>query len=48
MWCLNNAKERSKEEWSILIKQADTRFKLENIIMIPGSLLSILDIKWDG
>ncbi|KAF4633303.1 hypothetical protein G7Y89_g4822 [Cudoniella acicularis] len=45
---VQNAKERDAEEWATLFKQADPRFKLEDIKKPAGSLNAIICAVWTG
>lgn len=43
---LFNAKERDAAEWEALFQDTDSRFKLERIATVPGSLLSVVEFVW--
>ena len=43
-----NAKERTRLDWEALLKEADTRFALEDIVTPAQSVLSIIQIVWRG
>ncbi|OBT82087.1 hypothetical protein VE02_09644 [Pseudogymnoascus sp. 03VT05] len=47
MLVVQNAKERSEEQWIDLLARADSRFKLVNIGRVPA-LQSFLEIKFDS
>lgn len=44
---LHNAKERDMDDWNDLFKQADPRFRLENVKKPRGSRLAILEVVWE-
>ena len=48
MMGLLNSHERDAEEWRTLLLEADVRFTLEDIVTPPGSMLSMLHVKWSG
>lgn len=44
-----NARERTATEWKELVKKADSRFQVEDIVLPRGSALALIDIRWtDG
>ncbi|KAH5652259.1 hypothetical protein HBI51_076110 [Parastagonospora nodorum] len=42
-----NAKERSVEDWTNLLKAADERFAIRNVTQPKGSQLQIIEVQWD-
>ncbi|KAL5115576.1 hypothetical protein ACEQ8H_006552 [Pleosporales sp. CAS-2024a] len=42
-----NAKERSVEDWTKLLKAADERFVIKDVVQPKGSQLHIIDVQWD-
>lgn len=43
---LFNSKEREKDDWVRLLKEADPRFKLLDIKQPPRSKLSFIEVIW--
>jgi predicted O-methyltransferase YrrM len=43
-----NAKERSAEDWTKMLKAADERFMIKDVIQPKGSQLQIIDVQWDS
>lgn len=41
-----NSKERDAEEWESLFQLADKRFKLNRIVVPPGSILAVVEFVW--
>ena len=41
-----NAKERTLEEWKSLINAADARFRLQQVIPLKNSPLSVMEFVW--
>ncbi|KAL7784050.1 O-methyltransferase domain-containing protein [Trichoderma afarasin] len=48
MLVLFNAKERTAEDWTIVFKMADDRFRVNAIKMIPGASVGLIDVVFDG
>jgi hypothetical protein len=46
MMILGNAKERTLEEWKTLFATADSRFRLERVMPLSNSHLSVLELVW--
>ncbi len=44
----HNAKERDLDDWNHLLKQADPRFRLEDVKKPKGSRLAIIEVAWKG
>lgn len=42
-----NAKERTVEDWTGLLKEADRRFVIRSVVQPEGSQLQIIDVQWD-
>jgi hypothetical protein len=47
MGALMNARERTYDEWKLLVQNADPRFKFEQFIDPEGSAMSLMDIRWN-
>ena len=47
MGAVFNSRERTLADWKVLLKEADTRFLLMNVIEPKGSALGILEIVWN-
>lgn len=47
MGALFNSKERTIEEWRVLLSDADPRFVLQGVTEPKGSALGILEVVWD-
>ena len=45
---LHNAKERDREDWVEFIERADSRFVLRSIEKPASSILSFIDVVWEG
>lgn len=45
---LQNAKERTIEDFSTMFKEVDPRFKLTGVNQPDKSFLAIVEITWDG
>ncbi|KAF2730279.1 sterigmatocystin 8-O-methyltransferase precursor [Polyplosphaeria fusca] len=45
---IQNAKERDPDDWSLLFRTADARFKLQEIQKPPQANLSIICAAWEG
>ena len=45
---LFNSKERDRDDWADLIARADSHFVLRSIQRPAGSILSFLDLTWEG
>ena len=43
-----NSKERDRQDWIELLKQADPRFTLIGIQTPPKSELSMVEVMWEG
>jgi hypothetical protein len=41
-----NSRERDAAEWEALFKEADERFKLDRIVSLPWSILSVIEFRW--
>ncbi|KAL6694171.1 O-methyltransferase domain-containing protein [Trichoderma pleuroticola] len=48
MLVLFNAKERTAEDWTAVVKMADDRFRVNAIKMIPGASVGLIDVVFDG
>jgi 6-hydroxytryprostatin B O-methyltransferase len=44
MMTLFNARERNMDEWEMIVKAADSRLKIKNVVTPPGSVLSVLEL----
>jgi hypothetical protein len=45
---LLNARERTAQDWSVLLKGADERFQLTTIHQPPQSTLAVVEVTWSG
>lgn len=45
---LFNAKERERDDWVELFERADSRFVVRSIQKPPGSILSFIEVVWEG
>lgn len=43
-----NGRERGKDEWASLFKQADQRYKFLGATLPPGSRLWLIEAEWTG
>ena len=43
--CFNGA-ERTKAQWIALLRSADDRFVVQNIVRPEGSTMSIIEVVW--
>lgn len=43
-----NAKERTEDEWNLLLASADDRFKIQCITSPPCAVHSIIEVVWQG
>ena len=41
-----NARERDGEEWKMLLKLADDRYLLQEIVRPPGAALALIVAEW--
>ena len=48
MLAMANSKERDRQDWIELLKEADPRFKLIGIQTPPKSELSMVEVIWEG
>lgn len=48
MLALQNAKERTVEDWASLFKEVDTRFQLTKTHQPPKSALAVLEVTWNS
>ena len=48
MLTLCNARERDRDDWEMLFKQADNRFQFVDASVPEGSSLAIIEAKWRG
>ena len=48
MLAFHNGKERDKDDFVELLREADVRFHLEAIRQPAGSRLSLIEILWSG
>ncbi|KAH8694169.1 O-methyltransferase-domain-containing protein [Talaromyces proteolyticus] len=48
MLAFQNARERTAQEWSALLKRADGRFQLTRVHQPPRSVLAVVEVTWDG
>lgn len=48
MMQLQNGKERDPDDWKQLFAETDERFVFESVKQPPGSLLAIIEARWDG
>ena len=44
---IHNGKERTVDDWTMLFKEADTRFRLIRVIQPAMSRLGIIEVGWD-
>lgn len=44
---IGNAKERTLDEWKILLQEADGRFKFREVYQPQGSKLAIIEAVWE-
>lgn len=47
MAAIFNARERSMAEWRSLLREADDRFELRDVVLPPGSALANIDVRWN-
>jgi glutaminase len=45
---LQNAQERTTDDWKTLLKDTDSRFKITSISKPFKSFLSIIEVTWNG
>ena len=43
-----NSYEREKEDWRRIFKEADSRFGPVQFTEVEGTLLGLLEIRWEG
>ncbi|KAI0469792.1 S-adenosyl-L-methionine-dependent methyltransferase [Xylariaceae sp. FL0804] len=43
-----NAQERTVNDWKGILRNADARFVLKDVIQPKGSALALVDVRWDG
>lgn len=43
-----NSRERSLDDWTALLEQADQRLRLSNVVQPFGSMMSAMEIVFDG
>lgn len=48
MLTLCNARERDRDDWEMLFKQADDRFLFVGLVIPEGSSLAIVEAMWQG
>ncbi|KAJ5084748.1 S-adenosyl-L-methionine-dependent methyltransferase [Penicillium alfredii] len=48
MWGLQNAQERTRNDWDTLLRDADPRFKLTRVSKPSKSYLAIIEVVWEG
>ncbi|KAF4633293.1 hypothetical protein G7Y89_g4831 [Cudoniella acicularis] len=48
MGAVFNSRERTVNEWAVLLKDADPRFVLKGVTEPKGSALGIIEVIWDG
>ncbi|KAF3763274.1 S-adenosyl-L-methionine-dependent methyltransferase [Cryphonectria parasitica EP155] len=48
MVSLFNARERTADEWKLLLVNADPRFVMKGVTQPKGSALAIIEVIWDG
>ena len=48
MLAMANSKERDRQDWIELLKEADPRFTLIGIQTPPKSELSMVEVMWEG
>ncbi|KAI4095257.1 MAG: hypothetical protein LQ339_007316 [Xanthoria mediterranea] len=48
MLALQNAKERTAEDWRVLFEGADSRFRLVGVHQPPKSSLAVVEVIWEG
>lgn len=48
MMTLSNARERDRDDWEMLFKQADERFQFAGAFVPEGSSLAIIEARWHG
>ena len=44
MHVLQNAKERTLEDWTKLVREADPRLTISQVYIMPGVLLGIMEL----
>ena len=47
MLSLNNSRERDRDDWEMLFREADERFRIVNVNVPQGSALAIVEAKWE-
>lgn len=47
MMALFNSKERTREQWTDLIRRADERFVIESVTRIPPGPLASIVVVWE-
>lgn len=45
---LQNAQERTRDDWNTLLRDADSRFKLTQVSKPSKSYLAIIEVIWEG
>lgn len=48
MLTLCNARERDRDDWEVLFKEADSRFRFGSAFVPEGSSLGIIEARWEG
>ena len=43
-----NSKERGRDDWAELFREADERFQFLGVQTPPGSQLSFIEASWEG
>lgn len=43
-----NAKERGRDDWKELFREADTRFHFLGVKNPPGAQMSFMEASWEG
>lgn len=47
MMALFNSEERTREQWTDLIKRADQRFVIESVTPMPPGPLALIVVVWE-
>lgn len=45
---LQNAQERTKDDWAALLKGTDAGFKITRVLKPARSYLAIVEVTWEG
>jgi hypothetical protein len=48
MLTFQNPKERTTDDWTMLFKEANPRFRLTRVYQPPKSSLAIVEVTWEG